>query len=56
MDKGEDDDIRTPDTSRSNSINEDEGISSVSSVPPPAEAIIQSESSPPSKYRPVNLF
>lgn len=56
MNRGEDDDIRTPDTSRSNSINEDEERPSVPPPPPPTEEITQSESSPPSNYRQFNLF
>ncbi|CAF0867248.1 unnamed protein product [Rotaria sordida] len=46
MERDEDDDIPTPNTSRSNSINEDEEKPSSSPLPPPDEETIQSESSP----------
>ncbi|CAF1029948.1 unnamed protein product [Rotaria sp. Silwood1] len=46
MERGEDDDIPTPSTSRSNSISEDEEKPSLPSSSLPAEETIQSESSP----------
>ncbi|CAF2467475.1 unnamed protein product [Rotaria sp. Silwood2] len=46
MERDEDDDIPTPNTSRSNSINEDEEKPSLPPTSLPAEETIQSESSP----------
>ncbi len=51
MEKSGDDDIRTPSTSRSNSINEDEDRSSSRLSLPLVEKRVQPESSPPSRCK-----
>jgi hypothetical protein len=51
MERDEDDDIRTPSTSRSNSINEDEERPASTSPLPPDEETIEPESSPSSRYQ-----
>ncbi len=51
MERGKEDDIRTPSTSRSNSINDDENEPSSPLPSPLNEETVHTESSPPSRFK-----